>query len=50
MCYYLPPVNRNAYDVCTFKLPNPQKSVNATGQLEKLARCVSRQAGLISVN
>ena len=39
MCYYLPPVNRHAY-VCIFKVPNPQKVVNATGQLEKLARSV----------
>ena len=31
-------VNRHAYDVCRFKVPNPHKVVNATGQLEKLAR------------
>ena len=37
MCYYLPPVNRHAY-VCRFKVTNPQKAVNATGQLEKLAK------------
>ena len=36
MCY-LPPVNRHAY-VCIFKVPNPQKAVNATGQLEKWAK------------
>ena len=39
--YYLPPVNRHAYDVCRFKPYRITKSVNTTGQLEKLVRCVS---------
>ena len=33
-----------------YKVANPQKAVNTTGQLEKLARCVPWTAGVITVS